>query len=94
VEFGVPKEVRDLEMRVGLTPAGVLALVQDGHAFLHLPVVPPDLIEARIRQEITAIAYETIVDGDGLCPVRLPISETARRFKNQAVSVDQSFQPE
>lgn len=30
-EFGVPKEVRDLEMRVGLTPAGVLALVQAGH---------------------------------------------------------------
>lgn len=29
--FGVPKEVRDLEMRVGLTPAGVLALTQAGH---------------------------------------------------------------
>jgi alanine dehydrogenase len=29
--FGVPREVRDLEMRVGLTPAGVLALVQTGH---------------------------------------------------------------
>ena len=31
MEFGVPKEVRDLDMRVGLTPAGVLALVQSGH---------------------------------------------------------------
>jgi alanine dehydrogenase len=29
--FGVPKEVRDLEKRVGLTPAGVLALAQAGH---------------------------------------------------------------
>ncbi|MFZ0544499.1 MAG: alanine dehydrogenase [Candidatus Promineifilaceae bacterium] len=29
--FGVPKEVRDLEMRVGLTPAGVAALVHAGH---------------------------------------------------------------
>lgn len=29
--FGVPREVRDLEKRVGLTPAGVLALVQAGH---------------------------------------------------------------
>jgi alanine dehydrogenase len=29
---GVPKEVRDLEMRVGLTPAGALALTQAGHA--------------------------------------------------------------
>jgi alanine dehydrogenase len=34
VNFGVPKEVRDLERRVGLTPAGVLALVQAGHTVL------------------------------------------------------------
>ena len=31
MEFGVPKEVRDLEERVGLTPAGVVALVKAGH---------------------------------------------------------------
>jgi alanine dehydrogenase len=31
MEIGVPKEVRDLETRVGLTPAGVLALTQAGH---------------------------------------------------------------
>lgn len=31
MEFGVPKEIRDLEMRVGLTPAGTQALVQAGH---------------------------------------------------------------
>lgn len=31
MEFGVPKEVRDLEMRVGLTPAGVHELVVAGH---------------------------------------------------------------
>lgn len=31
MEFGVPREVRDLEMRVGLTPAAVLALTQAGH---------------------------------------------------------------
>lgn len=30
--FGVPREVRDLEMRVGLTPAGVLALREAGHS--------------------------------------------------------------
>lgn len=29
--FGVPKETRDLETRVGLTPAGVTALTQAGH---------------------------------------------------------------
>lgn len=31
MEFGVPKEVRDLEMRVGLAPSGVLSLVKAGH---------------------------------------------------------------
>ena len=31
MEIGVPKEIRDLETRVGLTPAGVLALTQAGH---------------------------------------------------------------
>ncbi len=31
MEFGVPAEVRDLEKRVGLTPAGVLALTQAGN---------------------------------------------------------------
>jgi alanine dehydrogenase len=31
MEFGVPREIRDLEMRVGLTPPAVLALTQAGH---------------------------------------------------------------
>ncbi|HSG15294.1 MAG TPA: alanine dehydrogenase [Anaerolineae bacterium] len=31
MEIGVPKEVRDLDTRVGLTPAGVLGLTQAGH---------------------------------------------------------------
>lgn len=31
MEFGIPKEVRDLESRVGLTPAGVSALIRHGH---------------------------------------------------------------
>jgi alanine dehydrogenase len=31
MEFGIPKEVRDLESRVGLTPAGVSSLTRRGH---------------------------------------------------------------
>ncbi len=31
MEFGVPREIRDLEMRVGLTPGGVHSLVSAGH---------------------------------------------------------------
>ncbi len=32
MEFGIPKEVRVLESRVGLTPAGVASLVRHGHS--------------------------------------------------------------
>lgn len=31
MEYGIPKEVRDLENRVGLTPAGAAVLIQAGH---------------------------------------------------------------
>lgn len=31
MDFGVPKEVRAFEQRVGLTPAGVFSLVNEGH---------------------------------------------------------------
>ena len=31
---GLPKEIKDNESRVGLVPAGVHALVQDGHMVL------------------------------------------------------------
>jgi alanine dehydrogenase len=141
MEFGVPKEVRDLEMRVGLTPAGALALVQAGHtvyvergagqsagfadehyrragaqivytaaeaygrsdvvtkvtrpaagehkhfrygqtifSFLHLSVSSPDLLEVLSEQEITAVAYETIQEEDGVLPVLVPMSELAGRL--------------
>ena len=141
MEFGVPKEVRDLEMRVGLTPAGVLALAQAGHtvyverdagagagfsdevyrrvgaqivysaaeaygradvvvkvtrpaaqehvffrpaqaifAFFSLAVASPDLFEALVTQEITAIGYETIEDEAGFLPVLSPTSEVAGRL--------------
>jgi len=31
MHYGIPREVRDLEMRVGLTPAAVVTLVEAGH---------------------------------------------------------------
>lgn len=139
-EFGVPREVRDLEMRVGLAPSGVLTLVQAGHtvyvernaglgagfsdenyrqagativysatevygrsdivakvtrptaqehalfrpgqaicSFLHLQAASPDLLQALIDREITAVAYEMIED-KGQRPVLLPASEIAGRM--------------
>ena len=32
--IGVPKEIKDNEARVGVTPAGVKALTEDGHKVL------------------------------------------------------------
>jgi alanine dehydrogenase len=31
MKIGVPAEIKDQEFRVGLTPAGVMSLVQSGH---------------------------------------------------------------
>jgi alanine dehydrogenase len=141
MEFGVPKEIRDLETRVGLTPAGVVALTQAGHtvyverdagagagfsdedyartgaqivfsaaeaygradivakvtrpaakehalfragqtifSFLHLSVASPDLFEALVDREITAVAYELIENEDGVRPVLQPTSYIAGRL--------------
>lgn len=141
MEFGVPKEVRDLEMRVGLAPSGVLSLVKAGHtvyveskaglgagfsdevyreaganvvysasevygrsdviaklsrptreehrlfrpgqtifSFLHLPVASPDLFEALVEREITAVAYEMIEEDGGESPVLVSAGQVAGRF--------------
>ncbi len=141
MEFGIPQEVRDLEMRVGLAPSGVLSLVRAGHtvyveskagdgagfsdevyrdagaqivysaaevygradvvaklarptkeehrlfrpgqmifSFLHLSVASPDLLEALVEREITAVAYEMIKEENGELPVLVSASQVAGRF--------------
>ena len=53
--IGVPKEVKDHESRVGVTPAGVKALVEAGHKVLvehnagELSSFPDDEYQARGR---------------------------------------------
>ena len=139
--FTVPREIRESEMRVGLTPAGVQALVEAGHtvyvekeaglsagfqdvqyrqagaeivyspaeayqrgdvvvkvarptasehelfrlgqtilSYLHLPVASPDLLEALVAHQITAIAYEMMEEEDGHYPLLVPMSEIAGRL--------------
>ena len=56
MNFGVPKETRDLEMRVGLTPPGVLALVQAGHTVY----VEQELLYDPADQEETRKVFECI----------------------------------
>jgi alanine dehydrogenase len=148
VLIGIPKEVKDHEYRVGMTPASVHALVQSGHQviversagngsgiaddeytgagaelvadaaavygraemvvkvkepiaqeygllrpgqtlFTYLHLAPlPDLTDVLLERQVTGIAYETIVDGEGRLPLLTPMSEVAGRM---AVVVGASF---
>ncbi|MFN2187701.1 MAG: alanine dehydrogenase, partial [Candidatus Promineifilaceae bacterium] len=47
---------------------------------LHLSVSSPDLLEVFGEQNITAVAYETIQDENGVLPVLVPMSELAGRL--------------
>ena len=61
---GVPKEVKDHESRVGVTPAGVKALVEAGHEVLvetnagALSSLPDDEYQSA-GAEIVGSAYES-----------------------------------
>ena len=140
MRIGVPKELKDQEYRVGLTPASVHALCDAGHdllveegaglgsgipdhdyraagariepstdrlfaesrmivkvkepieqewdrlqegqilfAYLHLAPLP-DLTDALLDRKVTAVAYETIADGEGNLPLLMPMSEIAGRM--------------
>lgn len=49
-------------------------------SFLHLQVASPDLFEALVEREITAIACEMIRDEKGCCPILIPMSQVAGRL--------------
>lgn len=141
--IGVPKEIKDHEYRVSLTPDGAAALRHAGHevwvepaagqgsgfaddeyrnagasiaaskeeifkkadlivkvkepllsethlfrpgqvlfTYLHLASLP-ELTTSLLERNITAIAYETTVDGDGGLPMLKPMSEIAGRMSVQ-----------
>lgn len=136
MDIGVPKERRPSEYRVGLSPAGVQLLVQNGHTcyveskagvgagfsdeefrqagakivytgeeaygraelvlkvarpmdeelkwlvpgqalagLLHLSAARPNKVEALLKNEITALAYDQIQRSDGTLPVLKPLSQ-------------------
>ncbi len=140
---GVPKEIKDQEYRVALTPQGAARLVQEGHrvlvqqgaglgsgfpnagylaagaqlveaapelwddadlvvkvkeplgpelallrpglalfTYLHLAAVP-DLAQALLVRQVTAIAYETVQLPSGELPLLTPMSEVAGRLSIQ-----------
>lgn len=141
--IGIPREIKNSENRVALTPAGVETLVKAGHnvlleqgagegsgfaneeyeaagaklildaktvwqeadivmkvkeplkeefdyfreglilfTFLHL-APEPELTEALIKNNVTAIAYETIQLDNGALPLLTPMSEVAGRMSVQ-----------
>ncbi|CAM3809987.1 alanine dehydrogenase [Alkalicoccus chagannorensis] len=142
MKIGIPKEVKNSENRVAITPAGVITLTEQGHevmieqdagtgsgfadsdyaaagaqmiadaadvwtkaemvmkvkeplpeeygyfrpglilfTYLHL-AAEPELAEALTKQEVTAVAYET-VEINGTLPLLTPMSEVAGRMASQ-----------
>ncbi|MDX1384878.1 MAG: alanine dehydrogenase, partial [Thermoanaerobaculia bacterium] len=142
MRIGVPREIKDMEFRVGVVPDGVRQLVAAGHellvergagrgsgfederyaaagarcvdaeevwagadlvvkvkepqpsefprlreglglfTYLHL-AANPEVTEALCKAGVRAIAYETIRNEDGSCPVLAPMSEVAGRLAVQ-----------
>ena len=141
--IGIPKEIKDNEFRVSLTPDGARALKEDGHGvivergagigsgfsdeeyidagvemvdlaskvfadsdlivkvkepikrefiylreglvlftFLHLATMKP-LLDALLRNKVSAVAYETVVTDDHKLPILAPMSEVAGRLSVQ-----------
>src|SRR3712207_3969159 len=86
MRVGVPKEVKNHEYRVALTPAGVTELVRSGHEVLvehaagggsSLP--DDDYVGAGAR--VVAAADDVWADADLLLKVKEPIAEEYRRLR-------------
>lgn len=83
---GVPKEVKDHESRVGVTPAGVKALVETGHKVLvehnagALSSFPDDDYQA-VGAEIVGEAYNVWRNADMVVKVKEPTKQEYYHFR-------------
>src|SRR5665213_974220 len=88
--IGVPKEVKDHESRVGVTPAGVHALVVAGHTVLvehgagDLSALPDDEYQAA-GAEIVGGAPDVWRLADMIVKVKEPIDKEYRYFREELV---------
>jgi alanine dehydrogenase len=88
--IGVPKEVKDHESRVGVTPAGVKALVEAGHKVLveHdagvLSAMPDDEYQDA-GAEIVGSAYDVWRLADMVVKVKEPVEKEYRHFREGLV---------
>lgn len=84
--IGVPKEVKDHESRVGVTPAGVKALVEAGHKVLveHdagvLSAMPDDEYQDA-GAEIVGSAHDVWRLADMVVKVKEPVEKEYRHFR-------------
>ena len=88
--IGVPKEVKDHESRVGVTPAGVKALVEAGHKVLvehgagTLSAMQDDEYQAA-GAEIVGSAYDTWRLADLVVKVKEPVEKEYKHFREGLV---------
>src|SRR5580698_7658891 len=88
--IGVPKEVKDHESRVGVTPAGVKALVEAGHKVLveqhagELSAMPDDEYQAA-GAEIVGGAHDVWRLADMVVKVKEPVEKEYRHFREGLV---------
>ncbi|MEG9434704.1 alanine dehydrogenase [Edaphobacter sp. HDX4] len=88
--IGVPKEVKDHESRVGVTPAGVKALVEAGHKVLveHdagvLSAMPDDEYQ-EAGAEIVGSAYDVWRLAEMVVKVKEPVEKEYRHFREGLV---------
>jgi alanine dehydrogenase len=88
--IGVPKEVKDHESRVGITPAGVKALTDAGHKVLveHdaglLSSFPDDDYQA-VGAEIVGEAYNVWRNADMVVKVKEPVPQEFFHFREGLV---------
>src|SRR6195952_1491866 len=84
--IGVPKEVKDHESRVGVTPAGAKALVEAGHKVLvetnagALSAMPDDEYQAA-GAEIVGGAYDVWRLADMIVKVKEPVEKEYQYFR-------------
>jgi alanine dehydrogenase len=84
--IGVPKEVKDHESRVGVTPAGAKALVEAGHKVLveHdagvLSAMPDDEYQAA-GAEIVGSAYDVWRLAEMVVKVKEPVEKEYKNFR-------------
>ncbi len=88
--IGVPKEVKDHESRVGVTPAGVKALVEAGHKILvehnagALSAMPDDEYQAA-GAEIVGSAHDVWRLAEMVVKVKEPVEKEYKHFREGLV---------